>query len=82
MSELTSQPNQPDRSDSTAPKQTTTSDARPPWRVEGARGPQEMTGWATSASVPPARDRDTIYPNRTPSPASPTCSASSSCSSA
>ena len=31
MSQLTSQPNEPDRSDSTAPKQTTTSDARPPW---------------------------------------------------
>lgn len=45
MSQLTSQPNQPDRSDSTALNQTTTSDAQPPWRVEGARGPQETTRW-------------------------------------
>ncbi|MBV9684780.1 MAG: ATP-dependent metallopeptidase FtsH/Yme1/Tma family protein, partial [Solirubrobacterales bacterium] len=45
MSQLASQPNEPDRSESTAPKQTTTGDARPPWRVEGARQPQETTRW-------------------------------------
>jgi len=45
MTQVTSQPNQSDRSDSTAPKQTTTGDARPPWRVEGARGPQDTMRW-------------------------------------
>ena len=43
MSQAASQPNQSDRSDSTTSK----SPARtvPPWRVEGARKPQDTTGW-------------------------------------
>jgi cell division protease FtsH len=45
MPQVASQPNPPDRSDSTAPKHTTTSDARAPWRVEGARRPQQTTRW-------------------------------------
>jgi len=45
MSQRASQPNEPNRSGSTAPKQTTTGDARPPWRIEGARQPREATRW-------------------------------------
>ena len=42
----TNQSAQPARSERLdRPKQTTASDARPPWRVEGARGPQETTRW-------------------------------------
>jgi hypothetical protein len=60
MSQLTSQPNEPDRSDSTAPKQTTTSDARPPWQVEGARGPQETTRWRPPPKRPSPLERETL----------------------
>ena len=60
MSQLTSQPNEPDRSDSTAPRQTTTSDARPPWRVEGARGPQETIRWRPPPKCPSLLERETL----------------------
>ena len=43
MSQAASQPNQSDRSDSTTSKQPART--APPWRVEGARKPQETTGW-------------------------------------
>ena len=43
MSQAASQPNQSDRSDSTTSKHPART--APPWRVEGARKPQDTTGW-------------------------------------
>jgi cell division protease FtsH len=54
MSRVTSQPNQPDRTDSTASEQTTGGDSRPPWRVEGARRPQGTRGRGPAAKRPSA----------------------------
>lgn len=53
MSQVASQPNQSERSDSAASKQTRPSDGRLPWRVEGAR-PQGTTGWRPPAKRPSA----------------------------
>lgn len=60
MAQITSQPIEPDRSDSTAPKQTTTSDARPPWRVEAAPGPQETTRWRPPRKRHSLLERETL----------------------
>ena len=43
MSQAASQPNERDRSSSTASKQP--AEIHAPWRVEGARQPQDTTGW-------------------------------------
>jgi cell division protease FtsH len=45
MPQTTTEPDrQSEPSESTAAKQTTPSDTRPPWRIEGARSPRETTG--------------------------------------
>lgn len=52
MSQVASQPNESERSDSAVSKRTTGSTSRPPWRVEGARRPQGTTGWRPPAKRP------------------------------
>ena len=60
MAQLTSQPNEPDRSDSTGPKQTTTGDARPPCGSRPPPGPQETTRWRPPRKRHSLLERETL----------------------